>query len=443
LRLAVLLHVPTVGGVTRFTQALLDGFLNTDQCPDIGLFLDHELEASGEFSAYRGDSRVSIVPVRDPSVTTSARDTHVAESVVRGPLWRFTRDALRRVPRVHAAAVNAIVTARSISGASKPWYLFQLPSDIVWQLNQYDVVYLAFPYYLKSAKITVPCVGTFHDINQKHFPENFDKRAIKVLDQGISFWLKKCHRAVVSTRFMEEDLSKHYPACNGKTTVVYVAPYSHRPPDEERAQAILSQWGIEPRSYVLYPGGMAGHKNLSGLLRAADIMKRSAATPQPRFVLTGYGSDMLADTVARYPALSNLKDFLASSSLELGRDVCGLGYVSDEEVDALTRMAGLVCSTSLYEAGCGPALDAWQFGVPVAFSAIPPFLEQMVALGTSAWTFDPNDPEDIARAITLAFTDSARSQEMALSSARGIASHTWDEVARAYLGILEQAARSA
>jgi glycosyltransferase involved in cell wall biosynthesis len=166
-------------------------------------------------------------------------------------------------------------------------------------------------------------------------------------------------------------------------------------------------------------------------------MKRAGGGLPCPIVITGYGTDGLG--AGKWPSLEEADRFLASSGLVLGRDVRALGLVTDEEIDALTRSAALVVSTSLYEAGCGPALDAWQFGVPVAFSNIPPFLEQLEALGVEAWSFDPKDPEDIARVIGHALADREESLAMAARSKEAIKRYTWKQAAAGYLRAFERA----
>jgi len=50
-------------------------------------------------------------------------------------------------------------------------------------------------------------------------------------------------------------------------------------------------------------------------------------------------------------------------------------------------------------------MDAWQAGVPVAFSNIAPFVEQLDRFGVEAWVFDPHDPSDVADKIHSAVFD--------------------------------------
>src|SRR5574340_305029 len=123
-------------------------------------------------------------------------------------------------------------------------------------------------------------------------------------------------------------------------------------------------------------------------------------------------------------------------------DFNALGYVSNADVDALTSGADVVVSASRYEAGCGPAMDAWQAGAPVAFSNIPPFLEQMERFGPQAWVFDPLDPDDIAEKIRSAIYDTERSASMVEQSLKAFAVYTWDDVAREYYRVFAEAAEA-
>jgi len=421
---------------------LVEGILNAKPTIELGLFLDAELVASGEFAQFEGIPRVEMVPLRDPSLTTSARPATDAEKrpsrAARGRLWRAGRRTISTWPLAHAVAVGIITAARVLLGISKQWYWFSLSREASKRLDAYDLVYLPFPYYLKPTRWKSPCVGTFHDVNHKHFPQNFNPALSRLLDMEVGFWTNTCARVVTSTHFMNQDLSRHYRFSQEKGRVVYVAPYSHRPISDRRAQDLIAARGLAPQSYLLYPASIAQHKNVLALLKAVDRTKRESPNWSIPLVLTGNGTDGLGRASVSHPYLREMNAFLEASSLRVGKDVLGLGYVSDEEVDALTRMAGLVVSTSLYEAGCGPALDAWQFGVPVAFSAIPPFLEQLEALGTLAWTFDPTDPETIAGTLREAWENECESQRMATASQRAISRYTWREAAEGYLAIFRE-----
>jgi glycosyltransferase involved in cell wall biosynthesis len=110
-------------------------------------------------------------------------------------------------------------------------------------------------------------------------------------------------------------------------------------------------------------------------------------------------------------------------------------------MDALIRCASAVVSSSLYEAGNGPGLDAWARGIPVAMSGIPPFVEHVEVQGVRAKIFDPRDPLDIAEKIGEILSDPERAREDAQESLRRIREVTWERTAEQYLSVFERAVR--
>jgi len=329
---------------------------------------------------------------------------------------------------------------RRVTRTSRPWYLFEFPVETVAALNTCDVVYFPDYFYMEPAPITAPIVATIHDLNYKHFSANFPRDMIGVVERQSQFWFARLSTAVSSTHFIEDEVRTFYPLLAGRTVVVRLAPYSYGGSHEEGQRRLVEELGI-PERYVLYPTQVAHHKNIAGLLRAMDILK-SQGVRLP-LVLTGYATDLIASP--RLPgdhaaALYEPAVALRQSSLVVGEDVFLMGYVSNEQVDALTLCAGLIVSPSLYEAGCGPAMDAWQFGVPVAISAIPAYVEQIEASGVQAWMFDPRDPQDIAATIKRAFDEPDSTRVMVETSRVAITHYTWTDVARRYLGLFHAAA---
>jgi glycosyltransferase involved in cell wall biosynthesis len=436
-KIAVVFHVPSPGGLTRFTHALLEGLLAADSGVVIDYYVSDRLLQAGRVPEFSDPSRLRTIGVSDPAVVDSNLDQ-------RGGLVQRLNLGLSAHKRLHAAARGIYMAAwpliaRLREGRRvKRWYDFAFPSTLLAAFRRYDVVYLPFPYYIDPASVEAPLVGTFHDVNHKHFPENFQPSVGRQLDRQIDYWTRRADAVVVSTRFIEQDLVQHYPGAADRTAIVYVPPYNVTELREEARRAALSRFGLRDAGFILYPSNQAHHKNLLGLVQAADILKRQTGSLEFPIVFTGFGTETLG--MGKVRSFEDVDSFLRSSVLTLADDVRGLGFVTDEEVDSLTRSARMVVSTSLYEAGCGPALDAWQFGVPVAFSRIPPFVEQLEALGVEAWTFDPRDPRDIARTLMSAADDRGQSLAMAARSRVAIASHTWARAGKQYLEIFERAA---
>ncbi len=442
MKVAVVYHLPNPGGVTRFAHGLIDGLLAIDADLTIDYFVSDRLVELGRMDAFDEPGRVRIEIIRDRAVAYTNLDD--PPPVVRGrsPIHLVER-ALSPWPALHdplqRAWVSAKEGARRARGRPRPkdWRETALAAEVCRALSAYDVVYLPFPYYLEPARIDAPVVATFHDLNHLYFPENFGDEGVATVDRQLRFWTGRVDVAVASTRFIRDDLEARYPAARGRARVVFVAPYGIVPIGDGRRLAVLAGFRLADEGFVVYPCNVSHHKNVLGLLAAADIVKRrNDALPYP-IVLTGFGTDRLG--TGSMASLADVDAFLASSSLVLGEDVRALGFVTDEEVDALTRSARCVVSTSLYEAGCGPALDAWQFGVPVAFSDIPPFIEQLDEFGVEARTFDPHDPEDIADALDRVLGDREEALAMAGRSRAAMAAYTWEAAAAGYGQAFEDA----
>jgi len=436
MKVAVVFHVPSPGGLTRFTHALIDGLLSADREVEIDYYLSDRLIEADRVPHFVDARRVRTIGLSDPDVIDSNLDD-------RNRLVQWVNLRLSGYRRTHAALGELYLWLWSVAvrfgkrRRGKHWYQFALTPEMVDSLGVYDVVYFPFPYYIDPAPVAAPVVGTFHDMNHKHFPDSFHGRLLRQMDRQLGYWTTRADAVVVSTRFIQEDLLRYYPGAAGRCSIVYVPPYSTVSTPEFAREAVLARFGLRDEGFILYPSNQARHKNLLGLVAAADIVKRQSGQLTYPVAFTGFGTDKLGSGTVR--SFAEVDEFLGSSSLIVGEDVLGLGFVTDEEVDLMTRSARIVVSTSLYEAGCGPALDAWQFGVPVAFSNIPPFVEQLEALGVEAWTFDPRDPKDIARVLTRALSEREASLAMAARSKEAISGHTWQRAAEAYLRIFEQA----
>jgi len=125
---------------------------------------------------------------------------------------------------------------------------------------------------------------------------------------------------------------------------------------------------------------------------------------------------------------------LQEAGLEHGRDFFALGYVSDQDVQKLYRLASVFLLPSLYEGFGLPSLEALRAGCPTLVSSIPPLEEQNRLLGGGLRTFDPRDPAALADRIAwvLDHEEEARAEAQAIG-ARVAETYDWRKTARAYL----------
>jgi len=301
--------------------------------------------------------------------------------------------------------------------------------EIEKKTRRFDLVFFPWLYRFQCPDLACPMVGIMHDFNYKyHFcAKGFHPWTREYLEKTIPIWLDHI-TPIVSTHFMKREMAKFHPRVAHKTEVVHLAPLS--PPShmkDETAAKIVRSFGITKR-YILCPSSTAGpHKNLGSLLSAMSLLRKDGH--DIILVLTGFET-------------AHIQGRSCKEGVELGAqspDVLGLGYVSNEQMDALIQCAAAVVNPSLYEAGNGPGLDAWIRGVPVAMSDIDAFQEHISMQGVCATIFDPRSPKDIAEKIGSILLNPMKAKEEALLSQKALEKFSWEETVFQYIKVFENA----
>ena len=305
----------------------------------------------------------------------------------------------------------------------------EVHKELQARLKDFDLAFFPWPYLISPPDLPCPLVGTFHDFNFRYYfggTPTYDRHSLARLNVEIPEWLNKSI-PVVSSHFMAKELTKFYPSAAHKVRVVPLAPMSVVSDiDSSTARRLVRELGVEP-PYILYPCNLTSHKNMTALIVATSILRGRGW--DGRTVITGPGTDFINGKACEF-------------GLELGSalpDVIGLGYVTNLQMDSLIQSAAAVVSTSLYEAGNGPGIDAWGRGVPVAMSNIPSFVEHLDVLGVNAEVFRPMDPIDIANKIELILSDSSRVARSPISHLEPLTRVTWADTAQGYIRAFDAA----
>jgi glycosyltransferase involved in cell wall biosynthesis len=180
--------------------------------------------------------------------------------------------------------------------------------------------------------------------------------------------------------------------------------------------------------YFLYVGGISPHKNLVTLVRAFDRVV--ADHPDAFLVLAG---DLDDD-----PFLSSAAEVReAIAGLQHGNHVHLTGFVPDEE---LVRLYQGAVATMLVSHGEGfglPVAESMACGTPVIASDAPSLRENA---GGAATYVDPNDPDQIAKAMGELLANREMRDLMAATGLQRAAAHSWKQAAATVLDVLEETA---
>ena len=309
-----------------------------------------------------------------------------------------------------------------------PFFSGRVDKEIEKAVSNFNLAFFPWPFLLKFPKMRCPSVAVFHDFNFRYFFSSFPPYYPWQLTQQVNeipSWLENS-TPIVSSYFMAEEFKKFYPEYAYKAKVVHLASMSNTTNiTSNKMNRIKNDRKIRGK-YILYPTNIHSHKNIGPLLTALAILRKMGNDIS--LVLTGPKTDLINGKACDIGLIKQEQD----------KDVFGMGYVSNDEMDSLIQRAEVVVSTSLYEAGNGPGLEAWASGVPVAMSNIPPFIEHLQVQKVKAELFDPRCPEDIAEKINKILSDPEKAKVEAMESQAAIKEYTWEKVAIRYLTIFEE-----
>jgi 1,2-diacylglycerol 3-alpha-glucosyltransferase len=173
--------------------------------------------------------------------------------------------------------------------------------------------------------------------------------------------------------------------------------FSPRPPDDH----LRHRLGLDGRPVVLYTGRLDSEKDMDTWLRAAASCAESADV---QFVVGGEGAER-----------SRLEAF--GQRIGLGPRVRFIGYVEDDDLPALYRLATVYFITSSVELQSITTLEAVCSGLPVV-AANAGALPELARPNANGFLFESGDHVAAARALSGVLTDNQSRERMSAESRR-------------------------
>ena len=250
-------------------------------------------------------------------------------------------------------------------------------------------VLLAPIYSLSLLHTSKPFAYTLHDLQEIHYPENFSwwQRAWRY--QVHSQLLERARRVICESRHVQTDIIRAFGLPKERTAVIAAPPLRQFFADEagDRLEAVRSRLQL-PEQFLFYPAQFWPHKNHLRLIEAFRDVAREF--PGVKLVLTGKKRGEYAAVMA------------AVQEFGLSERVFCLGYVEQDDLQAIYRLATALVMPSLFESVSIPIYEAFQAGTPVAASGILAIPEQV---GDAGVLFDPVSVESIKQAMLILLRD--------------------------------------
>jgi glycosyltransferase involved in cell wall biosynthesis len=275
---------------------------------------------------------------------------------------------------------------------------------IPFALRREGVTLFHAPHYVLPPLVTCRSVVTIHDCIHLMFPQYLPSRlALTYARASITLASRRATRVLTVSESSKRDILRFVDVPAEKIDVIYNA-YDERfgvEPREEDVIRVRERYQLHDE-FVLYAGNVKPHKNLERLIQAFDLV-RKRGLEHLKLVLIG-------DEISRYAALRR-----AVHSHQLHKYVRFLGYLPEETLAVMYRLAGVFVFPSLYEGFGLPPLEAMASGTPVVTSNISSLPE---VAGDAAVLVDPYRPEAIADGIERVLCDETLRRDL---RAKGLA----------------------
>ena len=284
-----------------------------------------------------------------------------------------------------------------------PNYSIREQIHVPWVLRRERPDVFHAPHYVLPPAVPCRSVVTIHDCIHLMFPQYLPNRAAYVYARA-SMWMAARRSDLILTvsEASKRDILRFFNVPPEKIVVVYNAidERFRATPSEEDVARVRERYQLD-HGFVLYVGNIKPHKNLVRLIEAFDALRKGGFEHLKLLII--------GDEISKLPALRR-----AVHEHKLHKHVRFLGYLPDETLAVLYRLAAVFVFPSLYEGFGLPPLEAMASGTPVVTSNVSSLPE---VAGGAAVLVDPYDVRSIVDGITRVLTDPVLAAEL---RARGI-----------------------
>jgi glycosyltransferase involved in cell wall biosynthesis len=321
-----------------------------------------------------------------------------------GRLWRATRQFLSGVPEV--VPDDGVVAQ----------------SDGFYESLGGDLIHFPFQAFIRCG---LPSIYTPWDLQHLRYPQFWSDQQIAFREELYSAGCHSAQAVVAATCAVKSDLEQFYGLDPQKIFVIRCAPpvALYEGMTDEAAQDVRARYRL-PDLFGFFPAQTWVHKNHVRLLEALRLLGDRHGV-RLNLVCTGAKNEY-------WPVISRHID-----ELGLQAQVTFLGFVSPLEVRALYRLAQFVVFPSLFEGAGLPVIEAFQEGVAVTCSDIPPLREYG---GDAVLTFDPHSTDSIAASLLRISSDEALREQLRARGRERSRLFTWERTGRTYRALYRKVA---
>ena len=404
-----------VGGIAQFVSALVSSLGQLDDGPETYVLLVSSQAQLDWLKPVSGPNQRFVIKTPMPKRGETRFAANTNGRVTLGGLLKWSLGPLR-------PAFRYVQEFLTLPVPPSNWPDVRV-SDGFYESLGCDVIHFPTQGFILCA---LPTIYNPHDLQLLHFPQFFSPQDIAARETVYSAGCHYARTVVVGSQWAREDVANHYGLrpekiqviAEGAPTQLYIEPSS------DVLARVKSQYHLN-KPFALYPAVTWPHKNHLRLLEAFAYL-RDVRGLDLQLVCPGSRYEGF------WPRIEKQID-----DLNLSSQVSFVGFVPEEDLQALYKLSQFLVEPSLFEASSLPIFEAWSEGTPVACSDRTALPEQVL---DAALLFEPGSVESVATAMEKLATDSGLRQKLRESGFRRLKDFDWTRTARAYRAVYRRAA---
>ena len=275
----------------------------------------------------------------------------------------------------------------------------------------YDIFYKTLP-----SNLNKPTVVTVHDLTPLVLSDRYPKGIISSINM-VRQWLalRKVQAIITDSENSKNDLVRLFRIPEEKifVTPLAVSDEYHQPVSEKDKQRVIKKYNLPKKFIISAPGGPDPNKNLPSLAEVSERLN---------IPLVLVGSRLLEEPPKPVPP-----ELIDLVRLQVYPHIIRLGFVDNEDLNVLYRLATCHVQASLYEGFGLPLLEAMTTGCPTISSSKSSLPE---VYHPDTITFNPRSLRSMEKALTKLLKMSPSNLEKYINKNRQKAKEfTWQKTA--------------
>ena len=272
------------------------------------------------------------------------------------------------------------------------WRFFNWPN--LDKFLEYPDIFFAPNLNILPKNILRKTVITFHDLSFRRFPEFFSlKSRLWHIFIRPAILARNAKSVIAVSDSTAEDTKEFYQINDEKIRTIPLGTRKDlaeiKDKDDEKLKEIKDKYNL-PDKFILYLGTLEPRKNVTGIVRSYNLLRKNEAFKDYSLVLTG-PKGWLFKKIFKEAAKSLYK-----------KDIIFTGPILRQERICFYNLASLFVYPSFLEGFGLPPLEAMSCGLPVIVSnrsSLPS------VVGKAGLLIDPYRTGDLAWAIELVLSD--------------------------------------